>query len=159
MGSNLSTLESCLHQSLSEHLNSEIVLGAITNLETAREWLRNSFLFKRIQLNPSHYGVTKTAEWQTWEAYFDAIVTEALASLKSNKLMTDEVNGRMSATEFGVIASRAYVKQSSMSLIIELPETSTKKELVSSNGPNVSLLSSVNSFWQYLRPPSWCRCC
>jgi len=133
MGSNLSTLESCLHQSLSEHLNSEIVLGAIINVETAREWLRNTFLFQRIQINPSHYGLSKVAEWQTWEAYFDALVADTLHSLKTNKLMTDEVNGRMSATEFGVTASRAYVRQSSMSLIIELHEASTKKELVSSS--------------------------
>jgi ATP-dependent DNA helicase HFM1/MER3 len=138
MGSNLSTLESCLHQSLSEHLNSEIVLGAIINVETAREWLRNTFLFQRIQINPSHYGLSKAAEWQTWEAYFDALVADTLHNLKANKLMTDEVNGRMSATEFGVIASRAYVKQSSMSLIIELHEDSTKKELVSSNDHEVS---------------------
>lgn len=107
-------------------------MGAITDVESAREWLRNTFLFRRIQINPSHYGLTQAAEWHTWEAYFDALVTDTLRSLKTNKLMTDEVNGRMSATEFGVIASRAYVKQSSMSLIIELHETSTKKELVSS---------------------------
>lgn len=129
MGANLSTLESCLHLSLPEHLNSEIVLGSVTDLGSAREWLRNTFLFKRIQINPQHYGIAKANAVQTWETYFDALVFEALESLKTNRLMTDEVNGRMSATEFGVIASRAYVKQASMNLIIGLPEIATKKDL------------------------------
>ncbi|KAF7363796.1 ATP-dependent DNA helicase MER3 [Mycena sanguinolenta] len=45
-------VESSLHKNLSEHLNSEIGLGTITNIRSAKEWLRSSFLFQRIQKNP-----------------------------------------------------------------------------------------------------------
>jgi hypothetical protein len=44
-------LESNLHLNLIEHLASEINLGTITNIETAKHWLRNSFLFQRLQVD------------------------------------------------------------------------------------------------------------
>lgn len=33
-------LESCLHQHLTEHINSEIALGNISSLQNAQDWLR-----------------------------------------------------------------------------------------------------------------------
>lgn len=58
-------VESSLHLNLSEHLNSEIGLGTITNVNSAKEWLKSSFLFQRIQKNARHYALGKD-EIITW---------------------------------------------------------------------------------------------
>lgn len=139
-------IESSLHLALSEHLNSEISLGTITNIETAKRWLRSTFLFQRIRRNPKHYGIGKEGD-QTWEARFDNLVATALKSLEKSQLIVVEDDETLSATEReswrllrtsrtdavadGLNMSRTYVKQASMDLFLALPEKCTKRELVS----------------------------
>lgn len=130
LGAGLTTLESSLHKSLPEHLNSEIVLGAIKDIETARVWLRSTFLFQRIQRNPPYYGITKNNADQSWEKRFDELVEDALATLESNQLLTKDDTGSLNPTAFGNIASRSYVKQASMNVIINLSEKANKRDVV-----------------------------
>lgn len=54
MGTEL--IESNLHKLLSEHLNAEIVLRTITDLNVAMDWLRMTFLYVRCIKNPKFYG-------------------------------------------------------------------------------------------------------
>jgi ATP-dependent DNA helicase HFM1/MER3 len=53
------TVESKLHTSLLEHLNAEISLGTITDVSSALNWLKSTYLFCRIKKNPTHYGLPK----------------------------------------------------------------------------------------------------
>ncbi|GFY71630.1 probable ATP-dependent DNA helicase HFM1 [Trichonephila inaurata madagascariensis] len=46
-----------LHKHIVEHLNAEIVLGTITDISIAMEWLKATFLYQRIFKNPKHYGI------------------------------------------------------------------------------------------------------
>lgn len=126
----LSTLESTLHQSLPEHLNSEVVLGAITNIETAHKWLRSTFLFTRVQLNPSHYHIDLPSGGMDWEKCFDELVETALTDLEVNRLLSRATNGAVDATSFGVIAAKAYVRHESMKHFINLPNDATKRDVV-----------------------------
>ncbi|KAK9883512.1 hypothetical protein WA026_001688 [Henosepilachna vigintioctopunctata] len=50
-------IESNLHRHLTEHLNAEIVLGTITDLDVAMRWLSSTFLYIRARQNPRHYGI------------------------------------------------------------------------------------------------------
>lgn len=50
-------IESQLHTNLLEHLNVELVLGTIRNLETAITWLQSTFLYVRLFHNPAYYGI------------------------------------------------------------------------------------------------------
>lgn len=50
-------VESSLHESFVEHLNSEIVIGTIKDVSMAVSWLRQTFLFIRMRQHPSHYGL------------------------------------------------------------------------------------------------------
>lgn len=50
-------VESGLHRHLIEHLNSEVVLGTISDLHVAMEWLTSTFLYIRARKNPRHYGI------------------------------------------------------------------------------------------------------
>lgn len=108
--SGTTTIESCLHLNLTEHLNSEVGLGTITSLETAKSWLHNSFLFQRLKRNPSHYALGKDQN-QTWEQRLDDLVAESVNSLCDADLVTTERNragqiSALAATELGEIMSR-----------------------------------------------------
>jgi ATP-dependent DNA helicase HFM1/MER3 len=100
-------LESCLHNNLTEHVNSEIGLGTITNVESAKAWLRSSFLFQRIQHNPRHYAIGKERD-QTWQEKLDEMVMESIEQLKENQLVESSSDDKssLSSTEFGDIMSK-----------------------------------------------------
>lgn len=51
-------VESHLHKYMIEHLNAEITLGTITDLEVAMKWIQSTFLYVRAIKNPTHYGFT-----------------------------------------------------------------------------------------------------
>lgn len=99
-------LESSLHQNLAEHLNSEIGLGTISTVENAKDWLRHSFLFRRIQKNPHHYDIGKN-ENQTWKEKVDEIVMQSILGLRDTQLIEyTERDGKLSSTEYGDVMSK-----------------------------------------------------
>jgi ATP-dependent DNA helicase HFM1/MER3 len=102
-------LESSLHTNLSEHLNSEIGLGTITNVTSAKEWLRGSFLFQRIRKNPKHYALGKD-DAQTWEDRVEDLVIQSVAKLRETQLIeaggNDGENEDLVSTEYGDIMSK-----------------------------------------------------
>ncbi|KAL6301584.1 P-loop containing nucleoside triphosphate hydrolase protein [Sparassis latifolia] len=108
-------LESCLHHNLSEHINSEIGLGTITDLDSAKKWLHNSFLFQRIQKNPRHYAIGKDGA-QTWQERIGEMVTQSITDLQDNNLVSRPEDGdhQLSSTEFGDIMSKFYIRQSTV---------------------------------------------
>ncbi|KAG5724012.1 ATP-dependent DNA helicase MER3 [Termitomyces sp. T112] len=123
-------LESTLHTNLAEHLNSEIGLGTITSISTAKTWLRGSFLFQRLQKNPNHYSLGKDDN-QTWEERVDELVLQSVEKLRQTQLV---INGPRSdqliSTDFGDIMSKLYIRQSTMGLILTLPERLTLREIL-----------------------------
>ncbi|CAG9828891.1 unnamed protein product [Diabrotica balteata] len=58
MLSSTEPIESNLHRHLTEHLNAEVVLGTITGLDVALQWLASTFLYIRARANPRHYGLS-----------------------------------------------------------------------------------------------------
>ncbi|KAG6854737.1 hypothetical protein C0991_002451 [Blastosporella zonata] len=108
-------LESTLHANLAEHLNSEIGLGTITSIYTAKEWLRGSFLFQRLQKNPNHYSLGKDDN-QTWEERVDDLVLQSVEKLRQTQLIETPADGtrgdELVSTDFGDIMSKLYIRQS-----------------------------------------------
>ncbi|KAF8844441.1 P-loop containing nucleoside triphosphate hydrolase protein [Paxillus ammoniavirescens] len=123
------TLESSLHQNLAEHLNSEISLGTISNVETAKDWLRRSFLFRRIQKNPRHYDIGKD-EKQTWQEKIDEIVMQSILNLRETQLIAStDRDGELCSTEYGDIMSKVRDRQPVMRAILNLPSSTSMREL------------------------------
>ncbi|KAI0690593.1 hypothetical protein BC835DRAFT_1407505 [Cytidiella melzeri] len=104
-------LESSLHLNLAEHINSEIGLNTIRDVQSAKEWLHNSFLFQRIQQNPRHYAIGKAGD-QTWQERVGEMVTESIEKLQKNQLVqfSDEDGTVLTSTEYGDIMSKIYNK-------------------------------------------------
>ncbi|THG99966.1 hypothetical protein EW026_g2490 [Hermanssonia centrifuga] len=100
-------LESCLHLNLTEHINSEIGLGTIINLQSAKHWLHNSFLFQRIRKNPRHYAIGKD-NGQSWQARIDEMVTQSIQKLQDGELVAPSEKGddSLTSTEYGDIMSK-----------------------------------------------------
>ncbi|CAE6450387.1 unnamed protein product [Rhizoctonia solani] len=113
-----SRLESTLHSNLTEHINSEIGLDTIKSVDSAKQWLRKTFLFRRIQKNPAHYKLN-SPETASWEECVDALVTKSISVLKETRLVKHKENEDILAlTQFGEIMSY-YIRQSTMKLFIE----------------------------------------
>ncbi|TDL24911.1 P-loop containing nucleoside triphosphate hydrolase protein [Rickenella mellea] len=123
-------LESSLHQNLAEHINSEIVLGTISNIATARTWIRNSFLCQRMQRNPDHYSLGSSDK--SWETKLDDMVEDCVTKLTATKLISygREEDGTTSSTEYGDIMSKYYIRQSTMALILQMPKQVGMREIL-----------------------------
>ncbi|CAE6422876.1 unnamed protein product [Rhizoctonia solani] len=118
-----SELESTLHYNLTEHINSEIGLDTINSVDSAEQWLRKTFLFRRIQKNPAHYKLD-LPETASWEECMGALVTKSLNTLKETQLVKhDENEDSLSLTQFGEIMSY-YIRQFTMKLFIEFARDS-----------------------------------
>ncbi|KAK7945331.1 hypothetical protein WMY93_001059 [Mugilogobius chulae] len=57
-------IESSLHGNLVEHLNAEIVLHTISDVNMALDWIRSTFLYIRALKNPKHYGFSADLDRQ-----------------------------------------------------------------------------------------------
>ncbi|KAG9014047.1 Sec63 [Tulasnella sp. JGI-2019a] len=127
-------IESSLHLNLTEHLNSEIGLGTISDLESAKAWLRNSYFFQRLQKNPARYDVGKLQN-QTWQDRLDELVDKSVKDLSSIDLVrtAPDTQGRatlLAATEYGEIMSRYYIRYTTMGLILQLPDKATLRDIL-----------------------------
>ncbi|KAK3889481.1 hypothetical protein Pcinc_006528 [Petrolisthes cinctipes] len=71
-----SLIESHLHLHLVEHLNAEIVLGTVTDLAVAVEWLRSTFFYVRVQRNPCHYSLPPNLQHSQLEAKLQGCLSE-----------------------------------------------------------------------------------
>lgn len=100
-------LESSLHLNLDEHLNSEIGLGTIASVDSAKAWLRNSFLWRRLQKNPKHYAIGKDDN-ETWQCKVDDLVMQSIKRLKMTELVEyeNDGDGELCSTEYGDIMSK-----------------------------------------------------
>ncbi|KAG2041892.1 Sec63 Brl domain-containing protein [Suillus americanus] len=123
-------LESSLHTNLTEHLNSEIGLGTITDVKTAQEWLLRSFLYRRMQKNPQHYNIGKD-DSQSWQDRVDSIMMDGIEQLRETGLVTySPCDGELSATEFGDIMSKFYIRRGTMKAILDLSPTASLREIL-----------------------------
>ncbi|KAK6092124.1 ATP-dependent DNA helicase MER3 [Batrachochytrium dendrobatidis] len=70
-------IESSLHDNLIEHLNAEVVLGSISNRQSALKWLQSTFLYIRIRQNPIRYRLkncSKDASKLSAETRLESII-------------------------------------------------------------------------------------
>jgi ATP-dependent DNA helicase HFM1/MER3 len=120
-------LESRLHLQLGEHLNAEIGLGTVFSIESAKNWLRSTFLHVRCRANPLHYGVSLQAGGV--DHMIDAKCHQSIEMLRNQGLI-ELVNERLRTTPYGEFAARYYVRLQTMRHILDLREQATLKDVV-----------------------------
>ncbi|KAG8317778.1 ATP-dependent DNA helicase MER3 [Homalodisca vitripennis] len=69
-------VESCLHKYLADHLNAEILLGTISDVAVAMDWIRSTFLYIRASKNPIHYSISPALSKDAFEAKLQGLEEE-----------------------------------------------------------------------------------
>ncbi|XP_065067270.1 probable ATP-dependent DNA helicase HFM1 [Rhopilema esculentum] len=108
------TIESSLHRHLIEHINAEIFLGTIPTTKMAEEWLKSTFLYKRMQKNPSHYTMG----------------LRALRSLQSLNLLEIKEDGSLIPTGTGKLMARYCIAFNTVKSFSEVKGSESMEELV-----------------------------
>ncbi|EEP80555.1 conserved hypothetical protein [Uncinocarpus reesii 1704] len=122
-------LESCLHLNLVDHLNAEIGLGTVTDLESATRWLSGTFFFTRLQKNPTYYKLKEGCDRTDEEELMRQICDKDIKLLQECILVTPQFPLR--STEFGDAMARYYVKFETMKLFLALPPKAKMSEILS----------------------------
>nr|DBA18086.1 TPA: hypothetical protein GDO54_016376 [Pyxicephalus adspersus] len=121
------TIESSLHRHLVEHLNAEITLHTITDVNIALEWIRSTFLYIRTLKNPSHYG---GLDKLGIEAKLQELCLKNLNDLSSVGLieMDEEINFK--PTETGKLIASYYIAFDTAKLFYSIHGKETLSDLV-----------------------------
>lgn len=122
-------LESCLHLNLIDHLNAEISLGTISDIQNAIKWLAGTFLFVRLRRNPTRYKLKENADRRDEDEMLQQICEKDVNLLRESDLVSHE--GSIKSTPFGDAMAKYYVKFETMKTILSLPPRTKVSEIVS----------------------------
>ncbi|KAL5353668.1 ATP-dependent DNA helicase MER3 [Pseudogymnoascus australis] len=113
-------LESTLHLNLIEHLNSEIGLGTVHDLYSAKHWLAGTFMSVRMKQNPTFYKFSCDTGSRDPDERLEQVCERDIKMLQDTKLVTTDQ--RFTCTEYGQAMSRYMVKFETMQLLLSIPE-------------------------------------
>ncbi|KAF7700408.1 hypothetical protein HF521_003366 [Silurus meridionalis] len=124
------TIESSLHTNLVEHLNAEIVLYTISDVNMALDWIRSTFLYIRALKNPKHYGFSSDLDKCGIETKLQELCLRNLTALASFNLITMDEDVNIKPTESGKLMARYCVAFDTMRQFMKVTGTETLSELV-----------------------------
>ncbi|RAH55827.1 DEAD/DEAH box DNA helicase [Aspergillus piperis CBS 112811] len=122
------SLESCLHLNLTDHLNAEIGLGNITDIESAIRWLSGTFFFVRMRRNPTYYRLKEDADKEDEEYMLRQICQRDIKLLQDCGLVSAD---SLKSTKFGDAMARYYVRFETMKTLLTLKPHSTVPQILS----------------------------
>ncbi|KAJ8270164.1 hypothetical protein GJAV_G00111050 [Gymnothorax javanicus] len=124
------TIESSLHTHLMEHLNAEIVLHTISDVNVALDWIRSTFLYIRALKNPRHYGFPSDLDRAGIEMKLQELCLKNLNELSAIGLITMDEDINFKPTEAGRLMARYYIAFDTMKQFSLLCGTETQPELL-----------------------------
>ncbi|GAM36720.1 Hfm1 homolog [Talaromyces pinophilus] len=122
-------LESCLHLNLIDHLNAEISLGTVSDIQSAIKWLAGTFLFVRLRRNPTRYKLKENADRRDEDEMLQQICDKDIKLLQETELVVKK--GPFKATPYGEAMAKYYVKFETMKIILALPPRAKISEILS----------------------------
>ncbi|KAM8839530.1 putative ATP-dependent DNA helicase HFM1 isoform 1-T1 [Synchiropus picturatus] len=128
--SGMEIIESSLHGHLVEHLNAEIVLQTISDVNMALDWIRSTFLYIRALKNPTHYGFSADMDKFGIEEKLQELCLKNLNSLSSVGLIELDEDINIKPTEAGRLMARYCVAFETMNLFTKVSETEELADLV-----------------------------
>ncbi|KAI8830066.1 Sec63 Brl domain-containing protein [Chytriomyces cf. hyalinus JEL632] len=128
-------IESSLHLSLIEHLNAEVVLGTIPNMELCIEWLKSTFLNVRISKNPSRYQRQQVAPSDrtanTAATSLENICFKDLSLLAQVRLIEQKDDGmRVLPTDYGRLMAKYYIRFETAKAVMDVKCSPTMRTLL-----------------------------
>ncbi|CAG7922892.1 unnamed protein product [Penicillium olsonii] len=119
------SLESCLHLNLIDHLNAEIGLGNISDVQSAVKWLAGTFLFVRLRRNPTHYNLKEGAKQEDEDEMLRQICEKDISMLRECGLIETEY---LCSTPAGEAMARYYIRFETMKVFLSLKPKATLHE-------------------------------
>ncbi|XP_060524507.1 uncharacterized protein LOC132700928 [Cylas formicarius] len=113
-------IESQLHKCLMEHLNAEIVLKTITDLDVAMRWLSSTFLYIRARKNPEKYKLPRGLKPDQIDKKLLEICQVDLNKLSSGGMIKIMQGIEITPTVIGEIMAKYYVAFDTMKLFTKL---------------------------------------
>jgi pre-mRNA-splicing helicase BRR2 len=108
---------------LADQLNAEVVLGTVSNVKEAVNWLAYTYLYVRMLRTPSLYGIDEESEITKdpllVQRRADLVHTAAMLLSKAGMIKYDKRTGTLQANAIGKVASHYYIKHTSMSIYNE----------------------------------------
>ena len=105
-------------------------MRTITDTESAKRWLRSTFLHVRLKKNPRFYKLDDQTATKNSEERLNDICEKELGLLLKEGLVMDN-GGKLSLTKFGEAMARDYIKFKTMRLIINMPPRAGLSKVVS----------------------------
>ncbi|XP_058516874.1 probable ATP-dependent DNA helicase HFM1 isoform X2 [Ochotona princeps] len=124
------TVESSLHRHLIEHLNAEIVLHTITDVNVALEWIRSTLLYIRALKNPSHYGFAAGLNKEGIEEKLQELCLKNLNALSSLELIKMDEDVNFKPTEAGRLMAWYYITFDTVKKFRKINGTETLSDLI-----------------------------
>uniref|UniRef100_A0A8C1F3D8 DNA 3'-5' helicase n=1 Tax=Cyprinus carpio carpio TaxID=630221 RepID=A0A8C1F3D8_CYPCA len=146
--SGIDSIESSLHTNLVEHLNAEIVLHTISDVNMALDWIRSTFLCIRALKNPKHYGFSPELDKCGIETKLQELCLKNLNSLASFNLITMDEDINIKPTETGKLMARYCVAFDTVKQFSMVTGTETLPELIEmiSKGKEFSPSQKISIF-------------
>eukprot|EP00794_Sanderia_malayensis_P000549 gene549-1206_t len=124
-------VESNLVDVLPDHLNAEIVAGTITSKQDALDYLTWTYLFRRLLMNPTYYGIRDT-EQQSINEYLSNLIQNATCELARSFCIELALDDRsIEPTTLGRIASYYYLAHETLRMFkLRLSSSSSFEDLL-----------------------------
>lgn len=123
-------VDSQLHKFLTEHLNSEIVLGTITDDSIARKWIDSTFLYVRLMKCPENYGLTKKSSSIMKENTIINWCKRSIELLLKHEMVKRGRQQQLESTESGRAMARHYICLDTMVKLVQLTGTESINDLL-----------------------------
>ncbi|XP_030258654.1 probable ATP-dependent DNA helicase HFM1 isoform X4 [Sparus aurata] len=123
-------IESSLHCHLVEHLNAEIVLQTISDVNMALDWIRSTFLYIRALKNPTYYGFSADLDRFGIEAKLQELCLRNLNSLSAIDLIDMDEDINIKPTEAGRLMARYCVAFDTMKQFNKVAGTENLSDLI-----------------------------
>ncbi|SNX84863.1 related to HFM1 - DNA/RNA helicase [Melanopsichium pennsylvanicum] len=125
-------IESSLAPNLIEHVNAEIGLLARTTKAQIEAWIRESFMWIRLQKNPTYYlSQEEGIGLDSFEDILKHLCTKTLDALQKASLIScAEESAEITPTEYGEIMSRFFIRHKSMLALMGIPEGANTRAIL-----------------------------
>lgn len=121
LASGRTIIESTLHHELLEHINSEVGLRSPCTVADLERWLRGTFLYVRLQENPTYYQKEGDTESSLApQERLRQLFMEAVARLDKHSFLIKGNDGLLGSTEYGEILSKYFISFETMLSLVAL---------------------------------------
>ncbi|KAF9114810.1 hypothetical protein BGX27_009758 [Mortierella sp. AM989] len=123
-------VESSLHLHLDDHINAEVVGGTIKNKQDAMDYLTWTYFYRRLQMNPSYYGVEDLTPLGV-NTFLSDLIEKSITNLERSSCLEVIDEFEIEPTSMGKICSFYYLMHPTIRHLMDhMNSDSTYEDLI-----------------------------